>query len=385
MKDDGFLRFTRRAQYNNQDMASVDRDAVLNALRVVVDPDLRKDIVSLGFVKDLTIADGRASFTIELTTPACPAKDQMRDQAAAVVRAVPGVSDVRVQLTAKVRSAVFPEAGRPPMAGVKNVIAVGAGKGGVGKTTVSVNLALALARCGSRVGILDGDMYGPNVPIMLGLNNTQLGTDGQRIVPAEKYGIQVVSIGFLTNDDAPIIWRGPMLHQAIQQFFREVAWQDLDYLIIDMPPGTGDVALSLSQTVPVVGSVVVTTPQRVSLADSRRAVRMYQKLNIPTLGIVENMSYHRCTNCHHESDLFGHGGGEAMASEMNVPFLGRLPLYQPIREGGDTGVPLVVAEPASEAARAFLTVAERTAAQVSIAAHKSAEANKGKIPLIPVR
>jgi ATP-binding protein involved in chromosome partitioning len=366
-------------------MAPLDRDAVLNALRVVVDPDLRKDIVSLGFVKDLTIADGRASFTIELTTPACPAKDQMRDQAAAAVRAVPGVSDVKVQLTAKVRPAVFPEAGRPPMAGVKNVIAVGAGKGGVGKTTVSVNLALALARCGSRVGILDGDMYGPNVPIMLGLTNTQLGTDGQRIVPAEKYGIQVVSIGFLTNDDAPIIWRGPMLHQAIQQFFREVAWQDLDYLIIDMPPGTGDVALSLSQTVPVVGSVVVTTPQQVSLADSRRAVRMYQKLNIPTLGIIENMSYHRCTNCHHESDLFGHGGGEAMASEMNVPFLGRLPLYQPIREGGDTGVPLVVAEPASEAARAFLTLAERTAAQVSIAAHKSAEANKGRIPLIPVR
>ena len=366
-------------------MASVDRDAVLNALRVVVDPDIRKDIVSLGFVKDLTIADGRASFTIELTTPACPVKDQMRDQAVAAVRAVPGISDVKVQLTAKVRSATFSEAGRPPIPGVKNVIAVGAGKGGVGKTTVSVNLALALARCGSRVGILDGDMYGPNVPIMLGLNNTQMGTDGQRIVPAEKYGIQVVSIGFLTNDDAPIIWRGPMLHQAIQQFFREVAWKELDYLIIDMPPGTGDVALSLSQTVPVVGSVVVTTPQQVSLADSRRAVRMYQKLNIPTLGIVENMSYHRCTNCHHESDLFGHGGGEAMASEMDVPFLGRLPIYQPIREGGDTGVPLVVAEPASEAARAFLTVAERTAAQISIAAHKSAEANKGKIPLIPVR
>ena len=366
-------------------MASIDRDAVLNALRVVVDPDLRKDIVSLGFVKDLSIADGCASFTIELTTPACPVKDQMRDQAIAAVRAVPGVSDVKVQMTANVRSASAPETGRPPLAGVKNVIAVGAGKGGVGKTTVSVNLALALARCGSRVGILDGDMYGPNVPIMLGLNNIQLGTDGQRIVPAEKYGIQVVSIGFLTNDDAPIIWRGPMLHQAVQQFFREVAWKDLDYLIIDMPPGTGDVALSLSQTVPVVGSIVVTTPQQVSLADSRRAVRMYQKLNIPTIGIVENMSYHRCTNCHYEADLFGHGGGETMASDMGVPFLGRLPIYQPIREGGDSGVPLVVAEPASEAARAFLTVAERTAAQVSIAAYKSAEANKGKIPLIPVR
>ena len=361
-----------------------DRDAVLNALRAVNDPDLRRDIVSLGFVKDLAVADGRASFTIELTTPACPVKDQMRDQAIAAVRAL-GVGTVDVQMTARVRSASQPETGRPPLPGVKNVIAVGAGKGGVGKTTVAVNLAVSLARCGSRVGILDGDIYGPNVPIMLGLS-TQLTTNEQRqIVPAEKYGLQVISIGFLTNDDAPIIWRGPMLHQAIQQFFKEVAWKDLDYLIIDMPPGTGDVALSLSQTVPVVGSIVVTTPQQVSIADSRRAVRMYQKLSIPTLGVVENMSYYSCPNCHHESDIFGHGGGEGLATDMGVPFLGRLPIYQPIREGSDMGVPLVVAEPASAAARAFLTVAERMAAQVSIAAQKAIDANKGKIPLIPVR
>jgi ATP-binding protein involved in chromosome partitioning len=364
--------------------AILDREAVLNALRVVMDPDLRKDIVSLGFVKDLTVDNGRVGFTIELTTPACPVKDQMRDQAAAAVRALPGVADVAVQMTASVRSASMPETGRMPLPGVKNVIAVGAGKGGVGKTTVAVNLALALAKCGSRVGILDGDIYGPNVPIMLGLN-TQLTTDGQRIVPAEKYGIQVISIGFLTSEDAPVIWRGPMLHGAIQQFFREVAWKDLDYLIVDMPPGTGDVALSLSQTVPVVGAVVVTTPQQVSLADSRRAVRMYQKLNIATLGIVENMSYYACPNCHHESDIFGHGGGEQLAAKMEVPFLGRVPIYQPIREGSDAGVPLVIAEPASAAAHAFLTVAERTAAQVSIAAHKATVANKGKIPLIPVR
>jgi len=365
-------------------MAMLERDAVLNALRAVVDPDLRRDIVSLGFVKDLALGEGRVSFTIELTTPACPVKDQLRDQAVAAVRAL-GVDSVEVQLTAKVRSASAPETGRPPLPGVKNVIAVGAGKGGVGKTTVAVNLALSLARCGSRVGILDGDIYGPNIPIMLGIN-TQLTTNEQRqIVPAEKYGLQVISIGFLTNDDAPIIWRGPMLHGAIQQFFKEVAWSDLDYLIIDMPPGTGDVALSLSQTVPVVGSIVVTTPQQVSLADSRRAVRMYQKLSIPTLGIVENMSFYDCPNCHHESDIFGHGGGEALATDMGVPFLGRLPIYQPIREGSDVGVPLIVSEPASPAARAFLTVAERTAAQVSIAAQKAIDANKGKIPLIPVR
>jgi ATP-binding protein involved in chromosome partitioning len=349
---------------------TADRDAILNALRAVNDPDLRRDIVTLGFVKDLAVADGRVSFQIELTTPACPVKDQMRDQAVAAVRALPGVADVQVQMTARVRSASAPEKGGPPLAGVKNVVAV--------------NLALALARLGSKVGILDGDIYGPNVPMMFGLN-TQLTTDGQKILPAEKHGVQVVSIGFMTNDDSAIIWRGPMLHGAIQQFFKEVAWKDLDYLIIDMPPGTGDVALSLSQTVPVVGAVVVTTPQQVSLADSRRAVRMYEKLKIPTLGIVENMSYFSCPNCHHESDIFGHGGGEGLARDMNVPFLGRLPIYQPIREGGDTGVPIVVSEPASAAARAFFTVAERAAAQVSISAHKNAEAFKGKIPLIPVR
>jgi ATP-binding protein involved in chromosome partitioning len=363
---------------------TLDRETVLSALRAVLDPDLRKDIVTLGFVKDLVIDGGKVAFTIELTTPACPVKDQMREQAVAAVRALAGVTDVDVHMTANVRSVSMPETGRTPLPGVKNVIAVGAGKGGVGKTTVAVNLALALAKCGGRVGLLDGDIYGPNVPIMLGLR-AQLTTDGQRIVPAEKYGIQVVSIGFLTSDDAPVIWRGPMLHGAIQQFFREVAWRDLDYLIVDMPPGTGDVALSLSQTVPVVGSIVVTTPQQVSLADSRRAVRMYQKLNIPTLGIVENMSYYACPNCHHETDIFGHGGGEQLAADMEVPFLGRLPIYQPIREGGDAGVPLVVADSSSVAARALMTVAERTAAQVSIAAHKAAVANKGKIPLIPVR
>src|SRR6187402_316043 len=284
-----------------------DRDAILNALRVVVDPDLRRDIVSLGFVKDVVAADGAVSLTIELTTPACPVKDQMRDQAVAAVQALPGVSKATVQMTARVRSASAPETGKTPVPGVKNVIAVGAGKGGVGKTTVAVNLAIALAKFGGRVGIIDGDIYGPNVPIMLGMK-TQLVTDGQKIVPAEKFGLQVISMGFLTGDDAPIIWRGPMLHGALQQFFREVRWTNLDYLIVDMPPGTGDVALSLSQTVPVAGSIVVTTPQKVSLADSRRAVAMYKKLNIPPIGIIENMAYFACPNCHHEADIFGRGG-----------------------------------------------------------------------------
>jgi ATP-binding protein involved in chromosome partitioning len=268
---------------------------------------------------------------------------------------------------------------------VKQIVAVGAGKGGVGKTTVSVNLALALAKAGSRVGVLDGDIYGPNVPMMLGLNGTQLITDGKQIVPAEQYGLKVVSMGFLTQEDAAVIWRGPMLHGAIQQFFKEVAWGDLDYLIVDMPPGTGDVALSLSQTVPVAGAVLVTTPQQVALADTRRALKMYQKLNITPIGLVENMSYYACTNCHHEAEIFGNGGGEALASSSSVPFLGRLPIYQPIREGSDSGVPVVISEPDSQAARAFATVAQRLTEQLAIEARKIAEANKGKIPLIPVR
>jgi len=351
--------------------------AVLEALKAVTDPDLHRDIVSLGFVKNLAITEGRVRFTIELTTPACPVKDQMKEQARAAVSALPGVSDIEIDMTAQVRAVSDPAAGRGPIPGNKNVIAVGAGKGGVGKTTVAVNLAVALAQCGSRVGLLDGDVYGPNVPIMLGLR-AQLTTDGQKIVPAEKYGVQIVSMGFLTQDDAPVIWRGPMLHGVIQQFFREVRWNDLDYLIVDMPPGTGDVALSLSQTVQVAGSIVVTTPQTVSLADTRRAIRMYQKLNVPALGLIENMSHFVCPNCQHESDIFGKGGGEAMAQELSVPFLGRVPIYQPIRVGGDSGVPIVISEPESTAARAFMAAAERAAAQVSIASYRR------PIPLTPV-
>src|ERR1700730_4065077 len=298
----------------------VDQKNVLEALKVVNDPDLHRDIVSLGCIKNLDIDGGRVAFTIELTTPACPVKDQMRDQARAAVMQVPGVTAVDVQMRARVRAAGSPEAGRAALPGIKNVIAVGAGKGGVGKTTVAVNVAIALAKCGSKVGIIDADIYGPNVPIMLGLK-TQLTTDGQKIVPAEKYGLQVISMGFLTQDDAPIIWRGPMLHGALQQFFREVARSSLDYLVVDLPPGTGDVALSLSQTVPVAGAIVVTTPQQVSLADSRRAVAMYKKLNIPTLGIIENMSFFACPSCSHQADIFGRGGGEQMATELGAPFL----------------------------------------------------------------
>jgi ATP-binding protein involved in chromosome partitioning len=354
--------------------------AVLDALKVVTDPDLHRDIVTLGFIKNLKVDRAQVSFTIELTTPACPVKDQMRDQARAAVMRVPGVGGVDVQMSARVREAVGGDGTRSPIAGVKNVIAVGAGKGGVGKTTVAVNLAISLAKCGGRVGLVDADIYGPNVPIMLGMK-AQLITDGQKIVPAEKFGLQVISMGFLTSDDAPIIWRGPMLHGALQQFFREVRWTDLDYLVVDMPPGTGDVALTLSQTVPVAGAIVVTTPQQVSLADSRRAVAMYKKLNIPPLGIIENMSYFACPSCAHESDIFGHGGGEQMAGELGVPFIGRIPIYQPIREGGDSGVPLTISQPDSAASRAFMAAAELMAAQVSLASYNRVTT----IPLTVVR
>jgi ATP-binding protein involved in chromosome partitioning len=352
-------------------MSSVDQAAVFEALRAVKDPDLHRDIVALNFVKDLHIDGGRVAFTIELTTPACPVKDAMRDQAHRVVSALPGVTDVQVTMTASVRTARNVESAQAPIPGVRNIVAVGAGKGGVGKTTLAVNIAAALAIRGSRVGMIDGDIYGPNVPIMLGVQG-QLEADGEKIVPAEKHGLKVVSMGFLTNDDSPVIWRGPMLHSVIKQFFHDVKWGELDYLIIDMPPGTGDVALSLSQTVPVSGAIVVTTPQEVSLADSRRAVRMYQKLNIPVLGIIENMSYFACPNCAHESDIFGRGGGERTAGSMEVPFLGRIPIYEPIRRGGDAGQPLVVAEPESPAARAFFSAAEQLAAQVSIASYQKA-------------
>jgi len=261
--------------------------------------------------------------------------------------------------------------------GVKNVIAVGAGKGGVGKTTVSVNLALALANAGSRVGIIDADIYGPNVPMMLGIKG-QLGTDGEKIVPPEKYGLQVVSMGFLTSYDAPVIWRGPMLHGVIKQFFMDVRWNDLDYLIVDLPPGTGDVVLSLSQTAYVAGAILVTTPQQVALSDTRRAAAMYQKLNIPVIGLVENMSYFACPNCQHESDIFGRGGGKRLAEELGVAFLGSIPISEPLREGGDMGTPIMLTDITSLAAKAFLAVAEQTAAQVSIQSFKST-------PIIPLR
>jgi ATP-binding protein involved in chromosome partitioning len=343
---------------------SVTKEEVLHALRAVQDPDLHKDIVSLGFVKDVLLRDGEVDFTIELTTPACPVKDQMKAEAEGRVAALPGVTAARAKMTANVSTRGG--LGRQQVPGIRNIVAVGAGKGGVGKSTTSVNLAVALAGKGARVGLLDGDVYGPNVPQMLGLDATPDVDPDKRIVPLETLGIKVISMGMLVPKDQPIIWRGPMLHGAVQQFMRDVAWGELDYLIVDLPPGTGDVALSMAQSVPLAGAVVVTTPQEVSLSDVRKAVGMFRQLNIPVLGVIENMSYFVCGHCHGRTDIFGSGGGRRMAEEMGIPFLGEVPIDTRVRSGGDDGHPIVSQAPEAPAARAFLDLASRVAAQVSI-------------------
>lgn len=339
--------------------------AVLDALRTVKDPDLNKDIVTLNFVKDLKIDNGSVSFTIELTTPACPVKDEMKQWAQEAVLRVGGVRDVKIQMTSAVSHSAS-TVGKQAIEGVKNIIAVGSGKGGVGKTTVTVNLAVALAQTGATVGLLDADIYGPNVPLMMGIAGRPHAVD-DRIQPLSNYGVRVMSMGFLTSDDTPLIWRGPMLHSVIQQFIRQVAWGELDYLLIDLPPGTGDVQLSLTQTVPLMGAVVVSTPQDVALQDARKAIQMFRQVRVEILGIVENMSYFQCPNCSERTYIFSHGGGSATAAKYDVPFLGEVPINISIREGGDAGKPIVAMDPGSPISQAFGQIAERVAAQVSIA------------------
>ncbi len=343
---------------------NVTKEEVLSALRNVQDPDLHKDIVTLGFVKEVAVRGGEVDFTIELTTPACPVKDQMKAQAESLVAALPGVTAARAKMTANVSTrGGF---GRQQIPGIRNIVAVGAGKGGVGKSTTAVNVSVALARTGARVGLIDGDVYGPNVPQMLGAAASPEVNDEKRIVPPEAQGIKVISMGMLVPPDQPIIWRGPMLHGAVQQFMRDVAWGELDYLVVDLPPGTGDVALSMAQSVPMAGAVVVTTPQGVSVSDVKKAVGMFRQLNIPVLGVIENMSYFVCGHCRERTDIFGSGGGRRIAEEMQIPFLGEVPIDTRVRAGGDEGRPIVSAAPDAPAAQAFTAVARQVAAQVSI-------------------
>jgi ATP-binding protein involved in chromosome partitioning len=343
---------------------SVTKEQVLSALGTVQDPDLHKDIVTLGFVKEVRIEGGEVDFTIELTTPACPVRDVMKAEAEEKVAALPGVKAARAQMTADVRArGGF---GRQTIPGIRNILAVGAGKGGVGKSTTSVNLAVALRQKGARVGLIDADVYGPNIPQMLGITSAPEVSDDKKMIPPEAHGLKVISMGMLVPPDQPVIWRGPMLHGAVQQFMRDVQWGELDYLVVDLPPGTGDVALSMAQSVPMAGAVVVTTPQGVSVSDVRKAVAMFRQLNIPLLGVIENMSYFVCGHCDERTDIFGTGGGRRMAEELTIPFLGEVPIDTRVRVGGDEGRPIVVEAPEAPAAQAFLDLAGKVAAQVSI-------------------
>lgn len=350
-------------------MTTLTKEAILDSLRVVQDPDLHRDIVSLGMIKDVTIDGGHVSVNVELTTPACPLKEQIKQEAHKAVSSLDGVREVNVQMSANVRRSASPSVmnqGTP--AGIKNVMAVASGKGGVGKTTVCVNLAVAFAQAGARVGLMDGDIYGPNVPLMLGIPSGAKPdvTQDEKIIPMEAYGLKMISMGVLVPPDTPMIWRGPMLHSAVTQFLQKVDWGELDYLFVDLPPGTGDVQLSLVQSVSMTGAVIVTTPQEVALMDVRKGIAMFQKTNVPILGIIENMSAFICPHCEQETPIFSRGGGRKAALKLETAFLGEIPIDPRIREGGDEGRPIVVAYPDSPAAKQFQAIAGILAQQISI-------------------
>jgi ATP-binding protein involved in chromosome partitioning len=351
-------------------MNQISEQAVLETLKNIIDPDLRKDIVTLGFVRDLQINGGDVSFRIVLTTPACPVKEEMETQARALVSNLEGVSSVKVTMDAEVPKGRG-IANNISVPGVKNIIAVSSGKGGVGKSTVAVNLAASLALDGAQVGLMDADVYGPNVPLMLGVGFREPKVFNNKIIPLEAHGIRMISMALLAPPDKPMVLRGPMLHGIVRQFLTDVNWGELDYLIVDMPPGTGDVQLSLAQLVPVQGAVLVTTPQQVSIADVLRALKMFEQVAVPILGVIENMSYFVPPDMPEKRyNIFGEGGGRRLAEEQNVPFLGEVPLGLEVREAGDKGTPVVISDPDSPQAKAFRAVAEEVARYVSIEAMK---------------
>lgn len=346
-------------------MKQLNEASILEALKAVKDPDLHRDIVALGFVKDIEISGKDVRFTIELTTPACPVRDELKSAAVKVLKdSIEGIGAIDVAMTSRVmahentqKTSVLP--------GVKNTIAVASGKGGVGKSTVSVNLAVALARDGASVGLVDADIYGPSIPLMMGITGRPH-IKNQRLQPMENWGVKVMSIGFLVDPMQAVIWRGPMASGAVKQFMSDVDWGELDYLVFDLPPGTGDIQLTLVQTIPLTGAVIVTTPQDISLADARKGFKMFEKVNVPILGIVENMSYHLCTNCGHRDEIFDNGGGRRAAEELGVPFLGEIPIYTSIRQSGDAGKPIVADERYKAQGDAIVQIARNMAAQVSI-------------------
>ncbi|MBV5261039.1 Mrp/NBP35 family ATP-binding protein [Synechococcus moorigangaii CMS01] len=350
----------------------VDTQAILAALRPVQDPELQKSLVDLNMIRNVSVEAGTVKFTLVLTTPACPLKEFIVEECKNAVLPLSGVEAVDVEVTAETpQQKALPS--QQGIDNVKNIIAISSGKGGVGKSSVAVNVAIALAQTGAKVGLLDADIYGPNVPNMMGIGEVELKvdkTEGQDILQPEfNYGVKLVSMAFLIDPDQPVIWRGPMLNGIIRQFLYQVNWGELDYLIVDMPPGTGDAQLTMAQAVPMAGAVIVTTPQTVSLLDSRRGLKMFQQMGVNVLGIVENMSYFIPPDLpERQYDLFGSGGGEKTAQELAVPLLGCIPLEIALREGGDTGTPIVVAQPESASAQALVKIAKAIAAKVSLAA-----------------
>jgi len=343
---------------------AVETQALLNALQAVTDPNTGKDFVSTKALKNLQVQDGDVSFDVELGYPAKSQMPALRRALIAAAKGVAGVDNVSVNLSMKITAHAV-QRGVQLMPNVKNIIAVASGKGGVGKSTTAVNLALALAAEGAKVGILDADIYGPSQPMMMGVEGRPESADGQTMEPLENYGVQVISIGFLVDRDEAMIWRGPMATQALEQLLRQTNWKDLDYLIVDMPPGTGDIQLTLSQRVPMTGAVIVTTPQDIALLDARKGIKMFEKVGVPILGIVENMAVYCCPNCGHTEHIFGADGGKNMATEYGMDYLGALPLNMSIRVQADSGMPTVVADPEGEIAGIYKTVARQVAIKIA--------------------
>lgn len=360
------------AAIGDKDLKMVETSAVLDALRPVQDPELRKSLVEMNMIRNVETVGSTVRFTLVLTTPACPLREFIVEDCQQAVKQLPGVETVEVEVTAETpQQKSLPD--RQGVTGVKNIVAISSGKGGVGKSSVAVNVAVSLAQKGAQVGLLDADIYGPNAPSMLGLETAKVmvrqGETGEVLEPAFNYGIKLVSMGFLIDPDQPVVWRGPMLNGIIRQFLYQVQWGELDYLIVDLPPGTGDAQLTLAQAVPMSGAVIVTTPQNVSILDSRRGLRMFEQLGVNILGLVENMSYFIPPDAPDKQyDLFGSGGGEKTARELNVPLLGCIPLEISLREGGDRGIPIVISHPESASAQAIAKIAEQIAAKVSVAA-----------------
>ncbi len=370
--------------FSREKQVPVSETAVMEALGTVQEPELGKDLVTLKMIENLAIEGGKVSFTVVLTTPACPLKAQIQNESVAAVRQVPGVREVEVKFDSRVQKSRFSALNRQLLPGVAHVVAVASGKGGVGKSTMSVGLAVALQQSGARVGLLDGDIYGPNIPMMMGVE-TPPSQKGPTIIPGESHGVKLMSMGFFLQGSDAAIWRGPMVGKAINELLSNVDWGDLDYLIIDLPPGTGDAALSLAQAVPLSGAVIVSTPQDVALSDVSKGIQMFRKLNVPVLGVIENMSYFNCPHCSKRTEIFGHGG-EKTAERLEIQHLGEVPLHPAIRQGGDIGQPILVTAPDSTIAAAIRSCAEQVAARISVLnlKHTKAPVSSRKfIPLTP--